>query len=41
MAEAGGKKLLLFLSIHLSDEQRIERLKQYMPKALGYYQPGR
>ena len=41
MAEEGGKKPPVFLSTHPDDEQRIERLKQYMPKALEYYHPER
>lgn len=37
MAEEGGKKPPIFLSTHPSDAQRVERLQQYMPKALQYY----
>ncbi len=40
MAAAGGKSgMPEFLATHPSDENRITRLKEYMPEALSYYKP--
>lgn len=40
MAAAGGKSgAPEFLATHPSDENRIARLKEYMPEALSYYKP--
>jgi predicted Zn-dependent protease len=38
-ASAAGQKPPEFLSTHPSDENRITRLKGYMPEALKYYKP--
>lgn len=38
-AASGGNKPPEFLSSHPSDENRIARLKGYMPEALKYYKP--
>jgi predicted Zn-dependent protease len=38
-AASGGNKPPEWLSDHPSDENRIERLKGYMPEALKYYKP--
>lgn len=38
-AAANGQKPPEFLSTHPSDENRINRLKELMPEALGYYKP--
>jgi predicted Zn-dependent protease len=37
MASIGGEKPPVFLSDHPTDEQRIEKLKEWMPEALQYY----
>ncbi|MEP7322146.1 MAG: M48 family metallopeptidase [Saprospiraceae bacterium] len=39
MAAAGGSKPVEFLSDHPSDENRIQKMKEYMPQALKYYKP--
>ena len=40
MAAAGGnQKPPEFLATHPSDENRIAKLQEYMPEALGYYKP--
>jgi predicted Zn-dependent protease len=38
-AASGGQKPPEFLSTHPADENRIARLKAWMPEALGYYKP--
>lgn len=38
-AAAAGQKPPEFLSTHPSDDNRINRLKEYMPEALTYYKP--
>ena len=38
-AAASGQKPPEFLSTHPADENRIAKLNQYMPEALGYYKP--
>ncbi|MBL0359041.1 MAG: M48 family metallopeptidase [Chitinophagaceae bacterium] len=39
MAQAGGAKQPEFLATHPSDENRIAKLKSYMPEALTFYKP--
>jgi predicted Zn-dependent protease len=39
MSAGGGAGLPEFLSTHPSDENRIKKLKQFMPEALKYYKP--
>jgi predicted Zn-dependent protease len=39
MGSAGGQKPPEFLATHPSDENRIAKLRQYMPEALSYYKP--
>jgi len=39
MAQAGGAKQPEFLATHPSDDNRIAKLKSYMPEALAYYKP--
>ena len=41
MSAAGGASPPEFLSTHPSDGTRIRKLKQFMPKALKYYTPGK
>jgi predicted Zn-dependent protease len=38
-AASNGQKPPEFLSTHPADENRIARLKEFMPEALGYYKP--
>ncbi|MEO7048166.1 MAG: M48 family metalloprotease, partial [Ferruginibacter sp.] len=38
-AASGGAKQPEFLSDHPNDDNRIQRLKGYMPEALKYYKP--
>jgi predicted Zn-dependent protease len=38
-AASGGQKPPEFLSTHPADENRIARIQEYMPEALGYYKP--
>jgi predicted Zn-dependent protease len=38
-AASGGQKPPEFLSTHPADENRINRLREYMPEALTYYKP--
>jgi predicted Zn-dependent protease len=39
MSEAGGEKPPPFLSTHPADQKRIAQIKEWMPEALGYYNP--
>lgn len=39
MQAQGGDKPPVFLSTHPSDEQRIQHIRDLMPKALTYYHP--
>jgi predicted Zn-dependent protease len=40
MASMGGEKPPVFLSDHPADQDRIEKLKGWMPEALKYYKAG-
>lgn len=38
-ANSGGTTTPVFMSTHPSDDQRIQNIKDLMPKAMGYYNP--
>ena len=39
MAKIGGEKPPVFMSSHPSDQDRIKKLQELMPEAMGYYKP--